>query len=66
ADDLNIPKVEEIDYSDADEGVGAEVDMTNLDTHILVSLILLPIKIHTTRDMIRRSGRIEQMFSHII
>ncbi|GJR76058.1 hypothetical protein Tco_0088423 [Tanacetum coccineum] len=27
---------------------------------------MLPIKIHITRDMIRRSGRIEQMFSHII
>ncbi|GKF90686.1 hypothetical protein Tco_0274387, partial [Tanacetum coccineum] len=27
---------------------------------------VLPIKIHITRGMIRRSGRIEQMFSHII
>ncbi|GJT82314.1 putative ribonuclease H-like domain-containing protein [Tanacetum coccineum] len=39
ADDLNIPNLEEIIYSDNDEGVGAEADMTNLDKHILVSPI---------------------------
>ncbi|GKB84493.1 ribonuclease H-like domain-containing protein, partial [Tanacetum coccineum] len=37
-DDLNIPNLEEIVYSD-DEDVGAKADMTNLDTHIPVSLI---------------------------
>ncbi|GKD79539.1 hypothetical protein Tco_1342160, partial [Tanacetum coccineum] len=34
ADDLNMPELEEIVYSDDDEDVGAEADMTNLDTHI--------------------------------
>ncbi|GKD95906.1 putative ribonuclease H-like domain-containing protein, partial [Tanacetum coccineum] len=38
-DDPNMPILEEIVYSNNDEGVGAEADMTNLDTHILVSLI---------------------------
>ncbi|GJT59953.1 putative ribonuclease H-like domain-containing protein [Tanacetum coccineum] len=32
ADDLNMPNLEEIDYSNDDEGVGAEADMNNLDT----------------------------------
>nr|GEY17861.1 copia protein [Tanacetum cinerariifolium] len=35
ADDLNMPNLEEIVYSYEDEDVGAEVDMTNLDTNIL-------------------------------
>nr|GEY49460.1 putative ribonuclease H-like domain-containing protein [Tanacetum cinerariifolium]GEY51059.1 putative ribonuclease H-like domain-containing protein [Tanacetum cinerariifolium]GEY55040.1 putative ribonuclease H-like domain-containing protein [Tanacetum cinerariifolium] len=34
ADDSNMPNLEEIVYSDEDEDVGAEVDMTNLDTNI--------------------------------
>nr|GEZ53674.1 hypothetical protein [Tanacetum cinerariifolium] len=34
ADDLNMPKLEEIVYSNDDEDVGAEDDMTNLDTNI--------------------------------
>ncbi|GJX64967.1 hypothetical protein Tco_0299310 [Tanacetum coccineum] len=38
-DDPNMPNLEEIVYSDDDEGVGAEADMTNLDTHILVNPI---------------------------
>ncbi|GJQ90927.1 putative ribonuclease H-like domain-containing protein [Tanacetum coccineum] len=38
-DDPNMPNLEEIVYSDDDEGVGAEANMTNLDTHILVSPI---------------------------
>ncbi|GJR17911.1 copia protein [Tanacetum coccineum] len=38
ADDPNMPNLEEIIYSDNDEDVGAEADMTNLDTHILKSL----------------------------
>ncbi|GKE31963.1 putative ribonuclease H-like domain-containing protein, partial [Tanacetum coccineum] len=33
-DDLNILELEDIFYSNDDEDVGAEVDMTNLDTHI--------------------------------
>ncbi|GJZ05655.1 putative ribonuclease H-like domain-containing protein [Tanacetum coccineum] len=39
ADELNMPNLEEVVYSDDDEDVGAEADMTNLDTHILVSPI---------------------------
>ncbi|GJY71552.1 putative reverse transcriptase, RNA-dependent DNA polymerase [Tanacetum coccineum] len=39
-DDPNMPNLEEIVYSDDDEGIGAEADMTNLNTHILVSPIL--------------------------
>ncbi|GKE36927.1 hypothetical protein Tco_1460332, partial [Tanacetum coccineum] len=39
ADDLNMPNLEEIVYSD-DEDVGVEADMNNLDTHILISPIL--------------------------
>ncbi|GJS75324.1 hypothetical protein Tco_0725205 [Tanacetum coccineum] len=36
-DDPNMPNLEEIVYSDDDEDFDAEADMTNLDTHILVS-----------------------------
>ncbi|GJX50849.1 putative ribonuclease H-like domain-containing protein [Tanacetum coccineum] len=39
ADDLNMPNLDEIVYSDNDEDVGAEADMTNLDIHIPVSSI---------------------------
>ncbi|GJS58371.1 putative ribonuclease H-like domain-containing protein [Tanacetum coccineum] len=39
ADDLNIPKLEEIVYSEDDEGVGAEADMNNLGTFMPVSPI---------------------------
>ncbi|GJU03017.1 uncharacterized mitochondrial protein-like protein, partial [Tanacetum coccineum] len=35
----NMPNLEEIVYSDDDEDVGAEADINNLDTHILVSSI---------------------------
>ncbi|GKB36662.1 putative ribonuclease H-like domain-containing protein [Tanacetum coccineum] len=38
-DDPNMPNLEEIVYSDDDEGTNVEVDMTNLDTHILASPI---------------------------
>ncbi|GJV35017.1 ribonuclease H-like domain-containing protein, partial [Tanacetum coccineum] len=38
-DDPNMPNLEEIVYSDDDKDVGAEADMTNLDTHIPVSPI---------------------------
>ncbi|GJY73254.1 ribonuclease H-like domain-containing protein [Tanacetum coccineum] len=37
--DLNMPELKDIIYSDDDEDVGAEVDINNLDTHILVSPI---------------------------
>ncbi|GJY80001.1 retrovirus-related pol polyprotein from transposon TNT 1-94, partial [Tanacetum coccineum] len=40
-DDQNMPNLEEIVYSDDDEDVDAEADMTNLDTHIL-TLVDLP------------------------
>nr|GEY57529.1 retrotransposon protein, putative, unclassified [Tanacetum cinerariifolium] len=39
ADDPNMPNLEEIVYSDDDEDVGAEADMTNLDPNIPVSPI---------------------------
>ncbi|GJX85849.1 putative ribonuclease H-like domain-containing protein [Tanacetum coccineum] len=39
ADDPNMPNLEDIVYSDDDEDVGAEADMNNLDTTILVSPI---------------------------
>ncbi|GKB07896.1 hypothetical protein Tco_0836180 [Tanacetum coccineum] len=39
ANDPNMPNLEEIVYSDDDENIGAEADMTNLDTHIHVSPI---------------------------
>ncbi|GKD48223.1 putative ribonuclease H-like domain-containing protein [Tanacetum coccineum] len=38
-DDPNMPELEDIVYSNDDEEVGAEADMTNLDTHIPVSPI---------------------------
>ncbi|GKF41590.1 hypothetical protein Tco_0124932, partial [Tanacetum coccineum] len=37
--DPNMPKLEDIVYSDDDEGVGAEADMNNLDAFMLVSHI---------------------------
>nr|GEV74188.1 ribonuclease H-like domain-containing protein [Tanacetum cinerariifolium] len=40
ADDLNMPNLEEIVYSDDDKDVGAEADMTNLDTIIPVNPII--------------------------
>ncbi|GJR68451.1 putative ribonuclease H-like domain-containing protein [Tanacetum coccineum] len=39
ANDPNMPNLEEIDYSNDDEGVGAEADMNNLDTFMPVSPI---------------------------
>ncbi|GJU71816.1 putative ribonuclease H-like domain-containing protein [Tanacetum coccineum] len=39
ADDPNMPNLEEIVYSEDDEGVGVEADMNNLDTFMPVSLI---------------------------
>nr|GFC58251.1 retrovirus-related Pol polyprotein from transposon TNT 1-94 [Tanacetum cinerariifolium] len=36
-DDQNMPNLEEIVHLDKDEDVGAEADMTNLDTNIPVS-----------------------------
>ncbi|GKF15883.1 hypothetical protein Tco_0057345 [Tanacetum coccineum] len=38
-DDLNMPELEDIVYSDDDEGVGAEADMNNLDAFMPVSPI---------------------------
>ncbi|GJX09890.1 putative ribonuclease H-like domain-containing protein [Tanacetum coccineum] len=38
-DDLNMPELEDIVYSDDYEDVGAEADINNLNTFILVSLI---------------------------
>nr|GEY32805.1 hypothetical protein [Tanacetum cinerariifolium] len=38
-DDLNMPELEEITYSDDDKNVGAEADFTNLETTITISPI---------------------------
>nr|GEX50264.1 hypothetical protein [Tanacetum cinerariifolium] len=38
-DDLNMPELEDITYSDDEEDVSAEADFTNLDTTIIVSPI---------------------------
>ncbi|GJR36863.1 putative ribonuclease H-like domain-containing protein [Tanacetum coccineum] len=53
ADDLNMPNLEDIVYSDDDEEVGAEADINNLDAFIPVSSIL------TTR--IHKDHRVEQI-----
>ncbi|GJR56603.1 ribonuclease H-like domain-containing protein [Tanacetum coccineum] len=52
-DDPNMPKLEDIVYSDDDEDVGAEADMNNLDIFIPVSPIL------TTR--IHKDHHVEQI-----
>nr|GEW96906.1 hypothetical protein [Tanacetum cinerariifolium] len=57
ADDPNMPNLKGIVYSDEDEDVGAEVDMTNLDTNIPVSLII------TTR--IHKNHPVEQIVRDI-
>ncbi|GKE15572.1 putative ribonuclease H-like domain-containing protein, partial [Tanacetum coccineum] len=49
-DDPNMPNLEEIVYSDNDEDVDAEADMTNLDIHILVSPTPT-IRIHKDRPL---------------
>ncbi|GJT77909.1 ribonuclease H-like domain-containing protein [Tanacetum coccineum] len=56
-DDLNMPELEEIVYSDNDEDVGAEADINNLDTHIPVS------PIPTTR--IHKDHPVEQIIGDI-
>ncbi|GJS55006.1 putative ribonuclease H-like domain-containing protein [Tanacetum coccineum] len=44
ADDLNMPNLEEIVYSEDDEGVGAEADMNNFNTFMHVSPIQIKPK----------------------
>ncbi|GJZ72108.1 ribonuclease H-like domain-containing protein [Tanacetum coccineum] len=56
-DDPNMPNLEEIVYSDDDEDVGAEADMTNLDTHVPVSPIPTTI-IHKDHPVEQISGDI--------
>ncbi|GJT80537.1 putative ribonuclease H-like domain-containing protein [Tanacetum coccineum] len=55
--DPNMPNLEDIVYSDDDEGVDVKADMTNLDTHILVSPTL------TTR--IHKDHPLEQIIRDI-
>ncbi|GJX60869.1 putative ribonuclease H-like domain-containing protein [Tanacetum coccineum] len=55
--DPNMPELKDIVYSDDDEDVGAEADINNLDTHILVSPIL------TTR--IHKDHLVEQIIGDI-
>ncbi|GJX09865.1 ribonuclease H-like domain-containing protein [Tanacetum coccineum] len=57
ADDPNMPNLEEIDYSNDDEGVGAEAEMNNLDTFMPVS------PIPTTR--IHKDHPVEQIIRDI-
>nr|GEZ76053.1 hypothetical protein [Tanacetum cinerariifolium] len=56
-DDPNMPNLEEINYSYDDEDVGAEADMTNLDTNIHVG------PISTTR--IHKDHPVEQIIRDI-
>ncbi|GKC98538.1 retrovirus-related pol polyprotein from transposon TNT 1-94, partial [Tanacetum coccineum] len=56
-DDPNMPKLEDIFYSDDDEDVGAEADMNNLDAFIPVSPIL------TTR--IHKDHPVEQIIGDL-
>nr|GEX75231.1 retrovirus-related Pol polyprotein from transposon TNT 1-94 [Tanacetum cinerariifolium] len=56
-DDPNMPNLEEIFYLDEDKDVGAEADMTNLDTNIFVS------PISTTR--IYKDHPVKQIFRDI-
>ncbi|GJU83794.1 putative ribonuclease H-like domain-containing protein [Tanacetum coccineum] len=54
-DDPNMPNLEEIVHSDDDEDVGAETDITNLDTYIPVSPIPTTRihKDHSVKQIIR-------------
>ncbi|GJR75598.1 hypothetical protein Tco_0087963 [Tanacetum coccineum] len=54
-DDPNMPELEDIVYSDDDEDVGAEADMNNLNTFMLVSPIPTTIihKDHPVEQIIR-------------
>ncbi|GJX44871.1 putative ribonuclease H-like domain-containing protein [Tanacetum coccineum] len=56
-DDLNMPELEDIVYSDDDEGVGAEADMTNLDAFMPIRPIL------TTR--IHKDHQVEQIIGDL-
>ncbi|GKE55351.1 hypothetical protein Tco_1494536 [Tanacetum coccineum] len=55
ADDLNMPELEDIIYSDDDEDVGVEADINNLDTCMPVSPILITRihKDHQIKQIIR-------------
>ncbi|GJS57504.1 hypothetical protein Tco_0652288 [Tanacetum coccineum] len=56
-DDLNMPALEDIVYSDDDEDVGAEADMNNFDTTIQVS------HIPTTR--VRKDHPVKQVIGYL-
>nr|GEY53012.1 hypothetical protein [Tanacetum cinerariifolium] len=56
-DDPNMPNLKEIVYSDEDEEVGAEANMTNLDTNIFVIPVL------TTR--IHKDHLVEQIIGDV-
>nr|GEW93728.1 putative ribonuclease H-like domain-containing protein [Tanacetum cinerariifolium] len=61
-DDLNVPALEDITYSDNEEYVGAEADFTNLETTITVSPILTTRvhKDHTVTQIIEEPKRVHQ------
>nr|GEV38414.1 hypothetical protein [Tanacetum cinerariifolium] len=46
-DDQNIPELEDITYSDDEEDVGAEVDFTNLETTITVTIRQIQVMIYS-------------------
>nr|GEY08093.1 hypothetical protein [Tanacetum cinerariifolium] len=54
-DDLNIPELEDITYSDDEEDVGAEANFTNLETTITVSPIPTT-KVHKDHSMTQIIG----------
>ncbi|GJS21047.1 putative ribonuclease H-like domain-containing protein [Tanacetum coccineum] len=54
-DDLNMPALEDIVYSDDDEDVGVEADMNNLDTTIQEKL--LPFKIQEVWTLVELPNR---------
>ncbi|GKF20539.1 hypothetical protein Tco_0069177, partial [Tanacetum coccineum] len=56
-DDLNMPELEDIVYSDDDEDVGAEADMNNLNTFMPVN------PIPTTR--VHKDHPVEQIIKHL-
>ncbi|GJY67480.1 putative ribonuclease H-like domain-containing protein, partial [Tanacetum coccineum] len=51
-DDPNMPELEEIVYSDDYEDVGAEADINNLDTHILIEAIRLFLAYASFKDFV--------------
>nr|GEU55476.1 hypothetical protein [Tanacetum cinerariifolium] len=56
-DDLNMPALEDITYSDDEKDVGAEADLTNLETNITVS--------HITTTRVHKDLHVTQIISDL-